>query len=59
VGPRGTQRSASLVRMATESLTRLARLLHERNIIDEKISQIIDRPTTAGHAGEWIAAHVF
>jgi hypothetical protein len=45
--------------MATESLTRLARLLHERNIIDEKISQIIDRPTTAGHAGEWIAAHVF
>jgi hypothetical protein len=45
--------------MATETLTELARLLHERNTIDEKISEIIHRPMAAGHAGEWIAAQVF
>jgi hypothetical protein len=30
-----------------------------RNAIDAEILQIIHRPMTAGHAGEWIAAHVF
>jgi len=45
--------------MAAESLTDLARLLQERNLIDKEISKIIDRPMTAGHAGEWIAAQVF
>jgi hypothetical protein len=45
--------------MAAESLTELARLLHELNVIDKDISKIIDRPMTAGHADEWIAAQVF
>jgi hypothetical protein len=43
--------------MAT--LTALADLLRERNAIDERISQIIQRPMTAGHAGEWIASRIF
>jgi hypothetical protein len=41
------------------TLTALADLLRERNAIDERISQIIQRPMTAGHAGEWIASRIF
>lgn len=33
--------------------------LRTRNQIDAKVSQIIDRPMTAGHLGEWIASQVF
>lgn len=40
-------------------LTSLAGLLRERNAIDERISQIIKRPMTSGHAGEWIASRIF
>ncbi len=42
-----------------ESLTRIASLLKERNVIDDAIAAIIGRPMTSGHLGEWIAAQVF
>lgn len=34
-------------------------MLRQRNAIDAKIAQIIDRPVTAGHLGEWIASRIF
>lgn len=34
-------------------------MLRERNIIDERIGQLINRPMTAGHAGERIASRIF
>lgn len=45
--------------MAEEDLLKIASLLHERNVIDEKIAAVIHRPMTAGHLGEWIASQVF
>ncbi|HSL06989.1 MAG TPA: hypothetical protein VK887_03330 [Pseudonocardiaceae bacterium] len=45
--------------MAEEDVHKIASLLHERNVTDEKIAAVIDRPMTAGHLGEWIAAQVF
>lgn len=41
------------------SLERVADLLARRNAIDADLAAIIDRPMTAGHLGEWIAAQVF
>jgi hypothetical protein len=41
------------------SLTLAAALLRECNAIDAEMAQLIDRPMTSGHLGEWIAAHVF
>ncbi|CAI7976822.1 hypothetical protein FRAHR75_290069 [Frankia sp. Hr75.2] len=40
-------------------LERIAGLLRQRNALDERIAAVIDRPMTAGHLGEWIAAHIF
>jgi hypothetical protein len=45
--------------MTRADLGALAGLLRERNAIDERISQIIQRPMTSGHAGEWIASRIF
>lgn len=45
--------------MDEDSLTRAAALLRERNAIDAEIAQLIQRPMTSGHLGEWIAAQVF
>jgi hypothetical protein len=45
--------------MAEEDLRKIASLLRERNVIDEKIATAIHRPMTAGHLGEWIASQVF
>ncbi len=42
-----------------DELAQIARLLTERNAIDDTIAAIIDRPMTSGHLGEWIAARVF
>jgi hypothetical protein len=42
-----------------DELAQIARLLTERNAIDDTIAAIIDRPMTSGHLGEWIAAQVF
>jgi hypothetical protein len=45
--------------VSAEPLTQIARLLHERNWIDARIAEIVDRPMTAGHLAEWIAAQLF
>ena len=45
--------------MTSTDLVELASLLRERNVIDESIGRLIDRPMTAGHAGEWIASRIF
>ena len=45
--------------MEAESLARAAALLRERNAIDGELAQLIQRPMTSGHLGEWIAAQVF
>lgn len=45
--------------MDTHSLERAAGLLRERNAIDAELAQLMHRPMTSGHLGEWIAASVF
>lgn len=45
--------------MTRQDLAEFASLIHERNLVDERIAQIIGRPMTSGHAGEWIAAQIF
>ena len=34
-------------------------LLRERNAIDAELAELMQRPMTSGHLGEWIAAQVF
>jgi len=41
------------------SIRTLADLLNERNLLDERIAQLIGRPASPGHIGEYIAAAVF
>ncbi|MEQ7007664.1 hypothetical protein ABN028_15930 [Actinopolymorpha sp. B17G11] len=45
--------------MIDSELAELARLLRGRNTIDVRIGQLINRPMTSGHAGEWIASRIF
>lgn len=45
--------------MSDSQVEQIAELLRERNAIDEKIAAIIQRPMTAGHLGEWLAARIF
>ena len=45
--------------MDETDLAELAELLRERNLVDERIGRLINRPMTAGHAGEWIASRIF
>ena len=42
-----------------ETLQQISTLLRERNRVDRQISEIIGRPATTGHIGEFIAAAVF
>lgn len=42
-----------------EKLTELASLLKQRNYVDALITAIINRPSQAGHIGEFIAAKIF
>jgi hypothetical protein len=42
-----------------QELAQLATLLAERNLVDGRIAQLIDRPVERGHIGEWIAARMF
>jgi hypothetical protein len=42
-----------------DELAHIARLLSQRNAIDDTIAAVIHRPMAAGHLGEWIAAQVF
>jgi hypothetical protein len=45
--------------VADDQMAHIARLLSQRNAIDDTIARVIRRPMTAGHLGEWIAAQVF
>ena len=45
--------------MDARELVALASLLRRRNTLDERIGRLINRPMTAGHAGEWIASRIF
>jgi len=38
---------------------RIARMLQERNAIDEEIAAITGRPMTSGHLGDWDASRIF
>jgi hypothetical protein len=40
-------------------LAELATLLRERNTLDARVGQLLDRPANTGHIGEWIAARIF
>ncbi len=40
-------------------LPRLAELLKEKHVIDEKIAQVVGRPAQIGHVGEYIASAIF
>jgi len=42
-----------------DSLAWAAALLRERNAIDAGLAELIQRPMTTGHLGEWIAAQIF
>jgi hypothetical protein len=42
-----------------DEVAHIARLLSQRNAIDDTIAAVIQRPMTAGHLGEWIAAQAF
>ena len=41
------------------SLRELAKLIKQKNEIDERISEIINRPALIGHVGEFIASKIF
>lgn len=45
--------------MVDGQLEELADMLRERNVIDARIGRLINRPMTAGHAGEWLASRIF
>ncbi|MDQ6602876.1 MAG: hypothetical protein M3Z19_09115 [Chloroflexota bacterium] len=40
-------------------LARLADLLNEKHVIDEKIANLVGRPAQIGHVGEYIASAIF
>jgi len=42
-----------------KKLERLAKLVHTKNRIDDKIAEIIGRPSLIGHVGEYIASEIF
>jgi len=44
---------------ALASVTAVAQLVRERNEIDGEITRIINRPSVAGHLGEWLASQLF
>jgi hypothetical protein len=45
--------------VADDQVSHIAKLLGQRNDIDDAIAAVIQRPMAAGHLGEWIAAQVF
>lgn len=45
--------------MGRDELVEVAALLRQRNFIDARIAEVTERPMSAGHLGEWIAAHIF
>ncbi len=45
--------------MSHSELEQLAGLLHERNAIARRITEVIGRPAQIGHVGEFIASRIF
>ena len=45
--------------MNQAGLREIASLLKDRNRIDAAISNVIGKPMTSGHLGEWIASQIF
>jgi len=45
--------------VTNDEVAHIARLLSQRNAIDDTIAAVIHRPVTAGHLGEWIASRLF
>jgi hypothetical protein len=45
--------------MESEDLSRLAKLIKQKNLIENEIASIIQRPAQVGHAGEFIASQIF
>lgn len=45
--------------MCGGGIEEIASLLRERNVVDERIAGLINRPMTSGHLGEWVASQVF
>lgn len=45
--------------MTNDQLAQIADVLRKRNWIDARIAEIIQRPMTSRHLGEWIASQVF
>jgi hypothetical protein len=43
----------------TAELTEMAELLTERNLLEQRIARLLDRPVSTGAIGEWIAERVF
>lgn len=41
------------------AIEELAALIRERNLLEERISEIIGRPASLGHLGEYIASQIF
>jgi hypothetical protein len=51
--------SCEAAAVTDDEIAQIARLLSQRNAIDDAIAAVIHRPMTAGHLGEWTAAQVF
>lgn len=47
------------MRDSQSSLPELARLIQQRNAIDDEITKIVSRPALIGHLGEFIASRIF
>lgn len=45
--------------MTDAQLAEVAELLRERNLIDERLAQVLGRPPEKGHTSEWIASRIF
>jgi hypothetical protein len=45
--------------VSDEQVAEIGDLLRDRNAIDAKIAAVTQRPMTAGHLGEWLAAQIF
>lgn len=45
--------------MDSQRLRPLAKLIREKNSIEDEIARLIGRPALVGHVGEWIAGEVF
>ncbi len=42
-----------------KDLGRLAKVIRQKNVVDDEIARIVGRPALLGHTGEYIAANIF